>query len=164
MSEIQEHVAYLSQEIGPRPAGTEEEQRAALYVAEALQKEAQLPTEIEDFNCNPNHDVLRMTWCALSALFILLSFFLPVMIAPALIVTLAMAVLFALEALGKSPFSRMFRTGRAKTSWRNTSPSPLKPGNPPEAQDHLGGELRLRQDQARSFRPAAVRFARHSLG
>ncbi len=114
MSEIQEHVAYLSQEIGPRPAGTEEEQRAALYVAEALQKEAQLPTEIEDFNCNPNHDVLRMTWCALSALFILLSFFLPVMVAPALIVTLAMAVLFALEALGKSPFSRMFRTGASQ--------------------------------------------------
>ena len=30
MAELNEHVAYLSQEIGPRPAGTEEEQRAAL--------------------------------------------------------------------------------------------------------------------------------------
>ena len=29
MAELNEHVAYLSQEIGPRPAGTEEEQRAA---------------------------------------------------------------------------------------------------------------------------------------
>ena len=32
MAELNEHVAYLSQEIGPRPAGTEEEQRAALYM------------------------------------------------------------------------------------------------------------------------------------
>lgn len=114
MSEIQEHVAYLSQEIGPRPAGTEEEQRAALYVAETLQKEAQLPTEIEDFNCNPNHDVIKMVWCALTALFVLLAMFLPVMVVPSLIVTLLTAVMFALEALGKSPLSRMFRTGASQ--------------------------------------------------
>ena len=37
MSEIREHVAYLSQTIGPRPAGTEEEQQAALYITEKLQ-------------------------------------------------------------------------------------------------------------------------------
>ena len=50
------------------------------------------------------------------------------MVAPALIVTLAMAVLFALEALGKSPFSRMFPHGASQNvTWRTQSPSPLKP-------------------------------------
>ena len=123
MSEIQEHVAYLSQEIGPRPAGTEEEQRAALYVAETLQKEAQLPTEIEDFNCNPNHDVIKMIWCALTALFVLLAMFLPVMVVPSLIMTLLTAVMFALEALGKSPLSRMFRTGASQNVIAKYEPS-----------------------------------------
>ena len=123
MSEIQEHVAYLSQEIGPRPAGTEEEQRAALYVAETLQKEAQLPTEIEDFNCNPNHDVIKMIWCALTALFVLLAMFLPVMVVPSLSMTLLTAVMFALEALGKSPLSRMFRTGASQNVIAKYEPS-----------------------------------------
>ena len=50
MPEIKEHIAYLSQEIGARPAGTEEEQQAALYITEQFQKEAGLPASIEDFN------------------------------------------------------------------------------------------------------------------
>ena len=49
MPEIVDHVAYLSQEIGPRPAGTEEEQQAALYITEQMQKEAGLSAVIEDF-------------------------------------------------------------------------------------------------------------------
>ena len=32
MAEIIDDIAYLTQEIGPHPAGTEEEQRAALYL------------------------------------------------------------------------------------------------------------------------------------
>ena len=51
MAELNEHVAYLSQEIGPRPAGTEEEQRAALYVSEQFSAEAGLTTAMEDFRC-----------------------------------------------------------------------------------------------------------------
>ena len=49
MAELNEHVAYLSQEIGPRPAGTEEEQRAALYISEQFSAEAGLTTAMEDF-------------------------------------------------------------------------------------------------------------------
>ena len=48
MADLNEHVAYLSQEIGPRPAGTEEEQRAALYISENLSNEVNLPTTLED--------------------------------------------------------------------------------------------------------------------
>ena len=49
MPDIIDHVSYLSEEIGPRPGGTEEEQQAALYIADYLQKEAGLAAEIEDF-------------------------------------------------------------------------------------------------------------------
>ena len=54
MSTPIDHIAYLSQEVGPRPAGTEEEQQAALYITERFQKESHLPVEIEDFTCNAN--------------------------------------------------------------------------------------------------------------
>ena len=57
MAELNEHVAYLSQEIGPRPAGTEEEQRAALYISEQFSAEAGLTTAMEDFQCN------AVQWC-----------------------------------------------------------------------------------------------------
>ena len=42
MPDIIDHVSHLSEEIGPRPGGTEEEQQAALYIADYLQKEAGL--------------------------------------------------------------------------------------------------------------------------
>ena len=44
MPDIKEHIAYLSQEIGARPAGTEEEQQAALYITEQFQKQVCLLT------------------------------------------------------------------------------------------------------------------------
>ena len=34
MTNMMDDIAHLSQEIGPRPAGTEEEQQAALYIAD----------------------------------------------------------------------------------------------------------------------------------
>ncbi len=82
-------------------------------MAEALQKEAQLPTEIEDFNCNPNHDVLRMTWCALSALFILLSFFLPVD-CPRSYRDAGHGRLVCARSFGKSPFRACSARGEPK--------------------------------------------------
>ena len=49
MSEIMEDIAYLSQEIGPRPAGTEEEQQAALYISDTLKNRTGFETSIEEF-------------------------------------------------------------------------------------------------------------------
>ncbi len=54
MAEIIDDIAYLTQEIGPHPAGTEEEQRAALYLADQMQKEAGFATVVEDFQCVTN--------------------------------------------------------------------------------------------------------------
>lgn len=111
MSEIREHVAYLSQTIGPRPAGTEEEQQAALYITEKLQQEAGLPAVIEDFNCNPDYDLPRALCCGVTAIIAVVAMFIPVMTIPALIVTLLCAVVFALESFGKPIISRFLNRG-----------------------------------------------------
>ena len=65
MAEIIDDIAYLTQEIGPHPAGTEEEQRAALYLADQMQKEAGFATVVEDFQCVTNDHLLRccFAWC-----------------------------------------------------------------------------------------------------
>lgn len=47
MTNMMDDIAHLSQEIGPRPAGTEEEQQAALYIADELQKSAGFSTIVE---------------------------------------------------------------------------------------------------------------------
>ncbi|WP_172135731.1 aminopeptidase [Adlercreutzia sp. ZJ473] len=111
MSEIKEYVAHLSQTIGPRPAGTEEEQQAALYLAEALQNEATLAASVEDFNCNPDFGMPRAICAGVTALMALLATLVPVMVIPSLIVTLLAAALFAAESLGKPVVSRLLNRG-----------------------------------------------------
>ena len=54
MASLLDHIEYLSKEIGARPAGTEEEQQAALYIAEQFQKESSFPTAIEEFTSSSN--------------------------------------------------------------------------------------------------------------
>ena len=55
MTNMMDDIAHLSQEIGPRPAGTEEEQQAALYIADELQKSAGFSTIVEDVSCASYH-------------------------------------------------------------------------------------------------------------
>ncbi len=111
MADIHEHVAYLSQSIGPRPAGTEEEQQAALYITEQLQTDAGLPASIEDFNCNPDADLPRAICSALVIVAGALSIFVPMAVIPALVVALLATALFAAESLGKPVISRFFNRG-----------------------------------------------------
>ncbi len=111
MPEILDHIAYLSHEIGPRPAGTEEEQQAALYITEQLQKEAGLSAVIEDFNSESNGELPTMICCALSLIFAVAGMFLPVMAIPSFIVLLLAGVLFTLEALEKPFLSKFLARG-----------------------------------------------------
>ena len=61
MAEIMDDIVHLSQEIGPHPTGTEEEQQAALYLAEEIQKESGFTSVIEDFQCVTNY-LICMLW------------------------------------------------------------------------------------------------------
>lgn len=111
MADVMEHVAYLSQEIGPRPAGTEEEQQAALYITECMQKDAGLSAVIEDFTGVANPEVPRAICSAITLAFGILALALPVVALPAAIITLLSAALYAAEAFDKPVLLRLFSRG-----------------------------------------------------
>lgn len=111
MPEIKEHIAYLSQEIGARPAGTEEEQQAALYITEQFQKDAGLPASIEDFNGVGDADLPAMICCGAAVVFALLSLIVPVLSIVGVIGSLAAAALFAAELFGRPVLSKLLGKG-----------------------------------------------------
>ena len=111
MPETLDHVAYLSQEIGPRPAGTEEEQQAALYITEQLQKEANLSTSIEDFNSAGDAELPALICSGASVLATLLSLVVPSLGIVWFVVALIAAGLFIAELLDKPILSRVLSRG-----------------------------------------------------
>lgn len=111
MPEMIDHIAHLSQEIGPRPAGTEEEQAAAAYIADAFQKDSGLEADIEDFGGVPAQELPTVICAGATILLTLLSMFLPVLRVPALLITLLAAGVFAAEAFGVPVLSRFLGNG-----------------------------------------------------
>lgn len=123
MSEIRDHVAYLSQTIGPRPAGTEEEQQAALYITERLQTEADLPAVIEDFNCNPDFDIPRALCAGVAVVVAVVAMVVPMMVIPAFVVTFLAALLFTAESFDRPVISRFFDKGVSQNVVAKYEPS-----------------------------------------
>lgn len=111
MAELNEHVAYLSQEIGPRPAGTEEEQRAALYISEQFSAEAGLTTAMEDFQCNPDSSLPRTLCSGVAVLVTLVATIVGALAVPAVVVSLICAALAAAEVFDKPVLSRLLNRG-----------------------------------------------------
>lgn len=111
MVELNEHVAYLSQEIGPRPAGTEEEQRAALYISEQFSAEAGLTTAMEDFQCNPDSSLPRTLCSGVAVLVTLVATIVGALAVPAIVVSLICAALAAAEVFDKPVLSRLLNRG-----------------------------------------------------
>lgn len=111
MAELNEHVAYLSQEIGPRPAGTEEEQRASLYISEQFSAEAGLTTAMEDFQCNPDSSLPRTLCSGVAVLVTLVATIVGALAVPAIVVSLICAALAAAEVFDKPVLSRLLNRG-----------------------------------------------------
>lgn len=129
MAEIIDDIAYLTQEIGPHPAGTEEEQRAALYLADQMQKEAGFATVVEDFQCVTN-DQLPNVICFGVALFgAVLSIVVPSLGILWLLLTVGAAVLYGMEITGRPVLSRLFRTGASQNVVAKYQPTPANGAN-----------------------------------
>ena len=111
MADLNEHVAYLSQEIGPRPAGTEEEQRAALYISEQFSNEMGLLTTMEDFQCNPDSGLPRALLSGVSVAVTVLAVFLSVAVVPAIVLDILCVLLIAAEIFEKPILSRFLNRG-----------------------------------------------------
>ena len=131
MAELNEHVAYLSQEIGPRPAGTEEEQRAALYISEQFSAEAGLTTAMEDFQCNPDSSLPRTLCSGVAVLVTLVATIVGALAVPAIVVSLICAAL-AFEPRGEPERRRALPACE------------IADASEPETQGDRGGELRQR--------------------
>lgn len=133
MAEILDNAAHLAQTIGPRPAGTEEERQAALYISEALQRKAGLPTEVEDFTCSTDFELPRAIYCLVAVLLTILTFFLPVLVIVAFIITLIMAALYAVETLVRPLLAPMMSHGMSQNVVARYEPAPRGEGAPGRA-------------------------------
>ena len=130
MPDILDHVAYLSQEIGPRPAGTEEEQQAALYITEQMQKDAGLSAIIEDFSGAPGAEAPRVICCAATLVVTILALFLPAAGVVSIVVTLLAALLFAAEVFASAQGDRGVALRQRQGERRAQRPAALDSSHP----------------------------------
>ena len=114
MAELLDHIEYLSKEIGPRPAGTEEEQQAALYIADQLQQEAGFHAEIEEFTSSSNLEGARAIPSVIIVVVTVLAMIFNAFTIPALILTLIAAAVYALEAFDCNVVSKMLARGASQ--------------------------------------------------
>lgn len=129
MAEMMDDIAHLSQEIGPRPAGTEEEQQAALYIADELQKSAGFSTVVEDVSCASNGNSVRFICFIIAFVCTLLAIIFPVLSIPCFIIGLLVAALFVCEALGKPILSRFLRNGVSQNVVAKYNPTSITSAN-----------------------------------
>ncbi|MEG0621022.1 MAG: aminopeptidase, partial [Raoultibacter sp.] len=111
MPEILDDITYLSRDIGPRPAGTEEEQQAALYITEQFQKSAGLSATIEDFKCASNSDVPMILCFGITFIATIISLFVSAFAIPAIVLVVVSVLLYGLELFDKPLLSRFLSRG-----------------------------------------------------
>ncbi|MBQ2682091.1 MAG: aminopeptidase, partial [Eggerthellaceae bacterium] len=107
MPDTFDHIAYLAEEIGPRPAGSDREQQAALYIADTIQQESGLHAEIEDFHPRSDGEFVHAVCGIIGLLVVILALVFPVMAIPAIIITLILAVIAVLEQTGHASLSNL---------------------------------------------------------
>ncbi len=125
MAEIMDDVVHLSEKIGPHPAGTEEEQQAALYLAGKMQKESGFVSVLEDFRCVTNYLVSTMVCFGLGLICVVLSIILPILVVPAFIIVALVAVMYVLEMMHKPVISRFLRMGASQNIVSKYQPTPI---------------------------------------
>lgn len=114
MTQPLDYIEYLSKEIGARPAGTEEERQAALYIADEFQKEVGFAASIEEFVSTSNIEGYRSILAMVTIVVSVLAMLFYVLTIPALILALISAVVYALEATGKPVVSRLLARGASQ--------------------------------------------------
>lgn len=95
----------------PGRLGTEEEQRAALYISEQFSAEAGLTTAMEDFQCNPDSSLPRTLCSGVAVLVTLVATIVGALAVPAIVVSLICAALAAAEVFDKPVLSRLLNRG-----------------------------------------------------
>ncbi|MBQ3387037.1 MAG: hypothetical protein IJG53_06895, partial [Eggerthellaceae bacterium] len=104
-------VQVLAEDIGPRPTGTEEEQRAAMAIQQWLQNDAGLSAAIEEVDGDPELETTQTICFGVAFLATFLAFIVKALALPAIILTLAAAAIVVLEELGIPILTRFLRKG-----------------------------------------------------
>ena len=137
MTQLMDHVTYLSKEIGPRPAGTEEEQRAALYITEQFQKETGFEASMEEFTSSSNVEAGLAVMAGVVVVVTILAMIFPVLAIPAFILAAAAAVVYSLEEFDKPIISRVLSRGASQNVVAK-----YKPAVDPESGNRTRGSSR----------------------
>ncbi len=114
MTQLMEYAEYLSKEIGPRPAGTEEEQQAALYITERFQKDSGFSAQIEEFTSSSNIEGISAIPCLIVIVVAILGMIFPMFTIPAFILAAASAALYTLEAFGHPLVTKALARGASQ--------------------------------------------------
>ena len=114
MTQALDYVDYLSREIGARPAGTEEEQQAALYIADEFQKESGFPAAIEEFTSSSNLEGYRAILAMVTIVVSILAMLFNILTGPAFLLATVAAVIYALEAFGRPIISKPLSRGASQ--------------------------------------------------
>ena len=104
-------VQVLAEDIGPRPTGTEEEQRAATAIQQWLQNDAGLPAAIEEVDGDPELETAQTICFAVGFVATFLAMVIKALALPAIIFSLAAAAVVVLENLGYPVLTRFLRKG-----------------------------------------------------
>lgn len=129
MSQLMDYTRYLAKEIGPRPAGTAEEQQAALYLTERFQKDAGFNAEIEEFQRRTRPDLSQAILGGVMAVATLLAMFVPALAIPAFILSAAAAGVFVAELMGTPLLSRVLASGNSQNVVAKYQPNPENEGS-----------------------------------
>lgn len=130
MAGLQQTVEYLSKSIGPRPAGTEEEQKAAVYIADQLQQVSGLPTATEEFNCNADSDIPGAVCSAVAIVAAIVGMLVGFMAIPCLILALLSAAIYVAEMFDKPVISRVLSRGISQNVVATYKPAVPASGRP----------------------------------
>ena len=114
MAQQNDYIEHLSRTIGARPAGTEEEQQAALYIADAFQSEAGFPVAVEDFTSSSNVESPRAICSILSVVVALIAVIFPPFAIPAAIIALLSAGLYVAESIGHPVVTKALAKGASQ--------------------------------------------------
>ena len=127
MADMLENISRLAGEIGPRPAGSEEEHEAALYIEEQL-RETGLPVEMEEFSGMTTNAKALMLCAAISAVATVLAMISSLLMIPAIILTALSAVMMVLDELGKPVLAKILDHGMSQNVVAKYVPEGQKAG------------------------------------
>ncbi|MDO4841366.1 MAG: hypothetical protein Q3982_01660 [Phoenicibacter congonensis] len=112
MTTMRECVDFLANEVGARPVGTDEEQKAALHIEELFKSETNFDVELEEFDAVGNPEIYRIILAAVMAFAGIFAIALPSFAIAWLVLAIAAAAFFICNELdifslakyiGKSP-------------------------------------------------------------